>query len=204
MGYEVDAVDVSDLAIRGLVEETEPLLTIRMIRNVHLHLDDVFGAEFWRKLGLGRFDVIYDRQGISAVNPRDREDYAFLLRRALKPEGVIVLEGNYRTPHVRGNKSRGPPFDLSEAELKRLFPEHDGFEVKCKDLPDEFLKDFGPEVRVTGKVYKEHWATQFPCVAYRLPEAEVLEGRKSVPNIVFSVPEHEKPFKGVPYRQGLH
>ncbi len=167
MNYEVDAVDVSDCAIRSLVERIGELVPVPAMKNIHLHLDDFFGAEFWRKMGATKFDLIYDRQGITAVNPRDRADYAFLLRRALKPDGVIVIEGAFRTPHVAGNKFKGPPFDVTEDQLKELFPTRDGFVVKCQDVSDDYKRDFGPAARVTGKIYKEHWVSMFPCVAYR-------------------------------------
>lgn len=67
------------------------------------------------------FDLIYERQGITSIPYAQRENYAYLLQRALKPDGILYVEGIFRTGRVANNKSSGPPFGLSRKELRRLF-----------------------------------------------------------------------------------
>lgn len=67
------------------------------------------------------FDLIYERQGLTSVPFAQRENYAYLLQRALKPDGILYVEGIFRTGRVANNKHAGPPFGLSRKELRRLF-----------------------------------------------------------------------------------
>lgn len=68
-----------------------------------------------------QFDLIYERQGITSIPLWQREDYAYLLQRALKPDGILYVEGIFRTGRVANNKHAGPPYGLSRKELRQLF-----------------------------------------------------------------------------------
>merc|ERR1711907_193199 len=95
------------------------------------------------------FDFIWDRQGLSAVDPDRRQDYAFLLKKALKPEGVMYVEGTYRTGKRKNNKDMGPPFHFGEEQLEELFPRAQGFRVKCTEMRELTIDDLDPESKVT-------------------------------------------------------
>lgn len=173
-GYEVDAIDSTDTAIRNVVEHLEVQFAAEpvIMSRVHLHLQDIFSPHAWKdETGIpdavGSFDFIWDRQGISAIDPPRRDDYAFLLKRALKQDGILYTEGNYRTAKRKGNRAMGPPFHFGETELQELFPRTQGFRVKCDELSELTLDDLDSESRITGIIPDTLLARQFPCVVWR-------------------------------------
>ena len=72
------------------------------------------------------FDAAFDRGGIVAVAPEDREAYADVLRRLLRPGGKVLLVSTEHPPFANG--SPGPPHSIDAAEVARLFAAH--FEVE--------------------------------------------------------------------------
>lgn len=169
-GYEVDAVDCSETAIRTCVEKTELGLARSLFSRIHLHHENFFSPKLWALDHFGdkgQFDFIYDRMALSCVNREERADYTYLLKKALKPDGVLYVEGVFRTGRVKGNKVRGPPFGLSHAELVDMFPERDGYFVECRDKQDAAIALLDRESKVLRKVPKELYVTPFPCVVYR-------------------------------------
>ena len=171
MGYEVDAIDCADVAIRMLIEGLESVVTWEEVRRIHLHLGDFFDGAVWspdkKKLLRNGYDLIYDRQALSAINPADREDYSFLLRSALKKDGgVIVVEGVSRSKRLKNNMQKGPPFNLELRHLEKLFPEKDGFAVKCLEVQDR-ASVITKEERVLGRVAASKRVTTYPCCIWR-------------------------------------
>lgn len=200
MGYQVDGIDSSQTAMRAAVERTERGLPRELFSRVRLHWADFFSPELWETGGpLHRpqqeeakkakgsaknipphptYDIIYERQGLTAIPLSQRPDYAHLLQRALKPDGVLYVEGIFRTGRVANNKQAGPPFGLSRRELKSLFPESTetissatgrpskGFHVVCEEKNDA-LAQLSREDRVLRRVPKELYVTPFHCVVFR-------------------------------------
>lgn len=167
-GYQVDGVDCSETAIRTAVEKLEARLPASAFSNIQLHYKDIFAPSLWTTdLAGRRYDFIYDRQALSALNPERREDYAYLLKQALKEDGILYVEGVFRTGRVKGNKVRGPPFGLSRAQLRDLFSEKDGFFVQCKDTEDNAIALLDAQSKVLRRVPKELHITTFPCVVFR-------------------------------------
>ena len=114
-----------------------------------------------------KYDFIYDREGITAVNPEDRQNYAFFLKRSLKEDGILFVEGTFRTGRVKGNKIRGPPFSLGEDQLTALFPKEQGYNVKCdSDVPDKMFS-IDRENRILGRIPKNLYVTPIPCVVWK-------------------------------------
>ena len=176
-GYEVDAIDTADIAIRELSQrlDTHFAAVPEVAQRVNLHLQDIFAPHAWKaESGIinstGAFDFIWDRQGITAVDPNMREDYAFLLKRALKPDGVIYVEGTMRTAKRKRNRNIGPPFHFGEEELAPLFPRAQGFRVKCDELRELTLNDLDAEARVTGIIPEHLLGRHFPCAVWRDPK----------------------------------
>ena len=66
------------------------------------------------------FDACFDRGGLVAVAPSDREAYAAALRRLLRPGGRVLLVAVEHPPFAPGG-SLGPPHSIDAAEVKRLF-----------------------------------------------------------------------------------
>ena len=114
-----------------------------------------------------KYDFIYDRQGITAVNPADRGNYAYLLKKSLKEDGILFIEGTFRTGRVKGNRIRGPPFQLNERQLAELFPPHQGYNVKCdSEVPDRMFS-IDRENRILGRIPKSLYVTPIPCVVWK-------------------------------------
>nr|CCC90603.1 conserved hypothetical protein [Trypanosoma congolense IL3000] len=166
-GFEVDAIDASETAIRTCVERTERGLPQDAFSRVHLHWKNMFSPELWQgPLKDVKFDIIYERQGMASLNRDQREDYAHLLKQALADDGVIYVEGIFRTGRVKGNKVRGPPFSLTRRDLQGLFPESDGYIVRCEETNDAMAK-LSREDRVLQRVPKELYVTPFHCAVFR-------------------------------------
>jgi thiopurine S-methyltransferase len=66
----------------------------------------------------GKFDVIWDRAAMVAINPIHREEYVQVLGSVLKPGGVILLSGYVRP---NGDVKLGPPFTLNKDQVLHLF-----------------------------------------------------------------------------------
>jgi SAM-dependent methyltransferase len=167
-GYQVDGVDSSETAIRTAVEKLEAVLPASAFSSLTLHYKNIFAPSLWNNDLAGRqYDFIYDRQALSALNPSQREDYVFLIKQALKDDGILYVEGIFRTGRVKGNKIRGPPFGLSRAQLRDLFPEQEGFFVQCQDAEDNAISLLDTQSKVLRRVPKELHVTTFPCVVFR-------------------------------------
>lgn len=167
-GFEVDAIDASETAMRSCVERTERALPQDAYDRIHLHWKDVFSPELWNgSLKSVKFDFIYERQGLTSLNRDQREDYALLLKQALADDGVMYVEGIFRTGRVKGNKIRGPPYSLSRRELQQLFPADDGYVVQCEETNDAMTK-LSREDKVLQRVPKELYVTPFHCAIFRL------------------------------------
>jgi hypothetical protein len=163
-GYEVDAVDSSETALRVACERNETGLDRDLYHRLHLHWSDIFAPQLWNSTLKGRrYNFIYERQGITSIDRSLREDYAFLLKRALHPDGIIFVEAVFRTGRVAGNKDNGPPFSLSRSDLKALFPESEGYLVKCGDAVDNAVTKLDRESRILRRVPKELYVTTYPC-----------------------------------------
>mmetsp|Transcript_32172 Transcript_32172/g.44618 ORF Transcript_32172/g.44618 Transcript_32172/m.44618 type:complete len:321 (+) Transcript_32172:53-1015(+) len=70
------------------------------------------------------FDKVWDRGSLVAINPSLRSRYAAVIDKALKPGGQILIEALHRKKGTEESRAMGPPFSLSEAELKSLFPKN--------------------------------------------------------------------------------
>lgn len=166
-GYEVTGVDASQTALQAAVERTERALPQDCFRHVHLLWKDFFSPDLWENELKGKkFDIIYERQGMTSLNREQRPDYAFLLKRALKEDGLIYVEGIFRTGRVKGNKKSGPPFSLSRKELEGLFPSSQGYFVRCEEKNDA-MSQLSREDRILQRIPRSLYVTPFNCVVFR-------------------------------------
>ena len=184
MGYNVDAIDSSVLAISTLSAESEQALkgwNDEPMHRMHLHQSDIFEPSLWRMLPRRGYDVIWDRQGLSAIDPEAREDYAFVLKRALKPDGVLYVEATYRSKRVHRNRFGGPAFHFGFKELTNLFPLDQGFIVKCEDIKEIQKADLSAEERLTGEIPKRLRVRHYPCAVWKdeLRAAEESKRRRA-------------------------
>ena len=124
--FEENKLDVSRETIHEQIHHTsEPFTIIE---------SDIFNL----KAGLTQADAWYDRAAMIAIPPTMRETYVEQIRQLTKPNAVGLLI-TFTYPQ---EEMEGPPFSLSDNEVKELFS--NGFEVELLeqiDLTDE--KDRG-------------------------------------------------------------
>jgi len=72
----------------------------------------------------GQFGAIFDRASLVAIEPNLRRDYVQILNNLLQPEGKILLAVLERRGTDEAMK-RGPPYSVSETNVKTLFEESD-------------------------------------------------------------------------------
>jgi thiopurine S-methyltransferase len=68
----------------------------------------------------GRFDAIFDRASLVAIEPALRVDYATVMSKLVAPGGRILLVTIERISGTEQDLS-GPPYSVTEAEVRRLY-----------------------------------------------------------------------------------
>ncbi|XP_051826597.1 thiopurine S-methyltransferase isoform X3 [Antechinus flavipes] len=127
LGHSVVGVEISELAIQEffteqnlsyLEESVEGISEAKVFKsssgNITLYCCNIFDLP---RANVGRFDRIWDRGALVAINPGDRECYAKLML-SLMEKGFQYL---LATLSYDPTKHSGPPFYVSDFEVKRLF-----------------------------------------------------------------------------------
>jgi thiopurine S-methyltransferase len=123
-GHNVVGVDISEVAAKAFASEqriamtaaTEPPFTVFRGERIAYYVGDFFNLKPER---IGRFDWIYDRAALIAL-PRDkRPEYVQHLKSFLAPGGHMLLIALEYDP----KKMEGPPFTVTESEVRSLFKE---------------------------------------------------------------------------------
>ena len=131
-GHNIWGVDLSDLALKRLKNDYKELKGER----VNLIEKDIFDFEPNQK-----FDLIYDRAALIALNPNKRKKYCNLLTSWLKTKGAIVIE----TINFQAKNYQGPPFPISSSETRKLFSK-----LKTKNLVETKLYKISPRLADLG------------------------------------------------------
>ena len=141
-GHTVVGLEMVEEAIQSFFEENKLNVTRETIDEQIHHTSEPFtiieGDIFNLKAGLTQADTWYDRAAMIAIPPTMREVYVEQIRQLTKPNAVGLLI-TFAYPQ---EEMEGPPFSLSDNDVKELFS--NGFEVECLeqiDLTDE--KDRG-------------------------------------------------------------
>lgn len=133
-GYEVVGIELSPLAVKAFFAENN--LPVE-----HSHID---GLEYWHseKISifcgdffalsaeiLGQVDAVYDRASLIALPATMRQAYAAKLTELARsaPKLLVTLE-------YEQSKMEGPPFSVSENEVKSLYQAN--YEVKQVSAQD--------------------------------------------------------------------
>jgi len=97
-----------------------------------------------------RFDAAYDRAALIAVRPDERERYVSTCLEALRPGARILLVSLY----LDGGAPTGPPFSISEDEIRALFHRESVERIDEKDITasEAHLRERG-----AAKVLEEVW-----------------------------------------------
>ena len=145
-------LEMVEEAIQAFFEENKLDVVRETIHEQIHHTSEPFriieGDIFNLTAGLTQADAWYDRAAMIAIPPTMRETYVKQIRQLTKPNAVGLLI-TFAYPK---EEMEGPPFSLSDNEVKELFS--NGFEVELLeqiDLTDE--KDRGLS-QVTSSVFQ--------------------------------------------------
>ena len=151
-GHTVVGLEMVKEAIQAFFEENKLDVSCETIHEQIHHTSEPFtiieGDIFNLTAGLTQADAWYDRAAMIAIPPTMREAYVEQIRQLTKPNAVGLLI-TFTYPQ---EEMEGPPFSLSDNEVKELFS--NGFEVECLeqlDLTNE--KDRGLS-QVTSSVFR--------------------------------------------------
>ncbi|XP_049680134.1 thiopurine S-methyltransferase [Accipiter gentilis] len=142
MGHSVVGVEVSEQALKEFFAEhnlpycEEPVPEISGAKklqsasgNISLYCCSIYDLS---SSIVGKFDGVWDRGALVAVNPCDRQRYVSLMITLMEKNSSYLLV----TVSYDPNKHKGPPFYVPESEIKSLFGNH--CEIKCLQKVDDF------------------------------------------------------------------
>ena len=118
-GYRVTAVDFAEEAVKAMRAANA---------NMDVQQRDIFTLA--KDFG-STFHGICEHTCFCAIDPKRREEYADVMHACLKEDGVLFgLFYNH-------GREGGPPFDTTEAEIRRIFEPKFNFE-RLRRAPDSF------------------------------------------------------------------
>ena len=80
-----------------------------------------------------KFDLVWDRASIVAIEPKKRNDYINTISRVLNPGAVILCGSIDRREGTEAALNAGPPFSVTDQDLKKLYDAHiDSCEKLCE------------------------------------------------------------------------
>ncbi|KGL84609.1 Thiopurine S-methyltransferase, partial [Tinamus guttatus] len=142
LGHRVVGAEISEQALReffseqGLPYREEPVPGIPGAKvlqstsgNISLYCCSIYDLS---SAVVGKFDGVWDRGALVAVNPCDRERYASLMISLMEKNSSYLLVTVLYDP----NKHKGPPFYVPESEITSLFGSQ--CEIKCLEKVDAF------------------------------------------------------------------
>lgn len=121
-GFGVTAVDFASHAVQEMHRLADPAAPVEILHN------DIFALP--HELD-NSFDYLLEYTCFCAIDPGRRAEYADLVTRLLKPEGIYIdlafpLDG----------RAGGPPFAVKESEVMELFDKR-GFKLISREKPGE-------------------------------------------------------------------
>lgn len=121
-GFQVTAVDFSPYVIREMHRLDDSSAPIEILQHDIFTLPDEMNDSY---------DYILEYTCFCAIDPKRRSEYADLIARLLKPNGIYIdlafpLDG----------RAGGPPFAVTESEIQTLFNER-GFRLLSREKPSD-------------------------------------------------------------------
>lgn len=123
-GFQVTAVDFAANAVnemKRLAEEDAPLEILQQ---------DIFTFPTQYD---GVFDYVLEYICFCAIDPGRRNEYADVVKRLLKPNGLFI-----DLAYPLDGRRNGPPFGFSDKEILELF-EKRGFELLSREKPEDSI-----------------------------------------------------------------
>ncbi len=119
-GYLVTAVDFASHAVREMQQLADPAAPVDILQH------DLFTLP--RELD-NSFDYLLEYTCFCAIDPKRRADYADVVTRLLKPNGLYI-----DLAFPLDERAGGPPFAVSVPEILGLFHER-GFNLSSRETP---------------------------------------------------------------------
>lgn len=162
-GHQVTGIELSEEAIKQFAtEQNISLQKDELVNakhyfndNISLWVADIFSLDMAL---IPKVDAIYDRAALIALPETLRQAYVTRCLQWLNPHGYILL----KTMDYPQEDMEGPPFSVSDDEVKRLYQECQSIELlSCTERindPNDHLVARGLK-RVFDKVWliKYHW-----------------------------------------------
>ena len=124
-GFKVTAVDFSSYVVEQMSELADPSAPIEILQH------DIFTLP--NELN-GSFDYLLEYTCFCAINPQRRAEYADLVTRLLKPDGIYI-----DLAFPLDDRKGGPPFAVTESEIFDLFLTG-GFKLISREKPEDSVK----------------------------------------------------------------
>lgn len=121
-GFLVTAVDFAAGAVRAMHTLQDPEAPIVIMQADLFHLPPTLDATF---------DYVLEYTCFCAIDPARREEYADVVARLLRPEGLYVA-----LAFPIGKRPGGPPFVVSPDNMIALFEER-GFTLRHREFPPD-------------------------------------------------------------------
>jgi thiopurine S-methyltransferase len=137
-GHQVVGVDVSEVAARAFAFEqkiamtaaNEPPFLVFRSERIAYYVGDFFNLQPDR---IGRFELIYDRAALIALPAGKRPEYAQKLKALMVSGGSLLLVSLEYDP----KQMEGPPFAVTEAEVRSFFKELSVSKLREHDCIEE-------------------------------------------------------------------
>lgn len=124
-GYSVVGVEVSQIAVEDFFRENELPLE-KSEQGAHIKYSsgqiEIWQGDYFslQREQLGAISDVYDRASLIALPPEMRQDYATKMSELLVPDERIMLV----TLSYDQAQMGGPPFSVSEDEVRSLYQDH--------------------------------------------------------------------------------
>ena len=121
-GYQVTAVDFASNAVQEMHRLASPGAPVEILQHDIFTLPEALNHSF---------DYVLEYTCFCAIDPQRRAEYADLVTRLLKPDGIYI---DLAFP-LDGRKG-GPPFAVTAGEILELFQKR-GFKLVSREKPAE-------------------------------------------------------------------
>lgn len=124
-GFQVTAVDFSSQAVQEMRRLARPDAPVETLQHDIFTLPDTFNAAF---------DYVLEYTCFCAIDPGRRIEYADLVTRLLKPNGMYIA-----LAFPLDGRKGGPPFAVSDSEILDLF-QAQSFKLLSREKPLDSVK----------------------------------------------------------------